>query len=89
MPESQTPVSYTHLDVYKRQVLSSGDWRIEDTPVDGKAFDFSRLSEIQQKEGFMLFMNESTDCESEGSSTVHSEQDVAHNIGEVLSLIHI
>ncbi|MFZ1458588.1 MAG: ribonuclease J [Candidatus Saccharimonadales bacterium] len=69
-------------------VLSSGDWRIEDTPVDGKAFDFSRLSEIQQKEGFMLFMNESTDCESEGSSTVHSEQDVAHNIGEVMDMFH-
>ncbi len=67
-------------------VLSSGDWRIEDTPVDNKAFDFSRISEIQQKEGFMLFMNESTDCESQGSSSVHSEQDVAHNIGEIMEL---
>ncbi len=69
-------------------VLSSGDWRIEETPVDGKPFDFGRLSEIQQKEGFMLFMNESTDCESQGSSSVHSEQDVAHNIGEVMNMFH-
>lgn len=69
-------------------VLSSGDWRIEDTPVDGKKFDFSRLVEIQQKEGFLLFMNESTDCESEGSSTLHSEQDVAHNIGQIMNEFH-
>lgn len=67
-------------------VLSSGDWRIEETPVDGKAFDFTRISEIQQKEGFLLMMNESTDCENEGSSSNHSEQDVAHNIGEIMSL---
>ncbi|MGB3009649.1 MAG: ribonuclease J [Candidatus Saccharimonadales bacterium] len=67
-------------------VLSSGDWRIEETPVDGKAFDFTRISEIQQKEGFLLMMNESTDCENQGSSSVHSEQDVAHNIGEIMNL---
>ena len=67
-------------------VLSSGDWRIEHTPVDDKQFDFARISEIQQKEGFMLFMNESTNCEDEGSSTEHSEQDVAHNIGEIMDL---
>ncbi len=69
-------------------VLSSGDWRIEPTPVDGKEFDFTRLSEIQQKEGFLLMMNESTDCESQGTSTGHSEQDVAHNIGEIMNLFH-
>lgn len=69
-------------------VLSSGDWRIEETPVDGKPFDFSRISEIQQKEGFMLMMNESTDCESVGSSSVHSEQDAVHSIGEIMNLFH-
>ncbi len=67
-------------------ILSSGDWRIEETPVDGKTFDFTRIAEIQQKEGFLLMMNESTDCENQGSSSVHSEQDVAHNIGEIMNL---
>jgi ribonuclease J len=69
-------------------VMSSGDWRIENTPVDDKQFDFSRIVEIQQKEGFLLFMNESTDCENQGSSSVHSEQDVAHNIGEIMRMFH-
>lgn len=67
-------------------VLSSGDWRIEPTPVDGKAFDFNRLTEVASKEGFLLFMNESTNCEDEGTSTDHSEQDVAHSIGEIMNL---
>lgn len=67
-------------------VISSGDWRIEPNPVDGKAFDFNRITEIASKEGFLLFMNESTDCEIEGSSTLHGEQDVAYNIGEVMDL---
>ena len=64
-------------------LLFSGDWRIEDQPVDGKKFDFNRITEIQQKEGFLMFLNESTNCESDGTHT-HGEFDIQHSMGEVM-----
>lgn len=64
-------------------ILASGDWRIEDDPVDGKKFDFPRISEIQQKEGFLVFLNESTNCESDGTHTF-GERDIQHSMGEVM-----
>lgn len=64
-------------------ILSSGDWRIEDNPVDGKKFDFERITEIATKEGFLLFMNESTNCESDGTHS-HGEFDIQHSMGEVM-----
>ena len=64
-------------------ILASGDWRIEENPVDGKAFDFPRLSEIQQKEGFLVFLNESTNCESDNSPD-HGEFEIQHSMGEVM-----
>lgn len=64
-------------------ILSSGDWRIEEKPVDGKKFDFDRITEIATKEGFLLFMNESTNCESDGTHT-HGEFDIQHSMGEVM-----
>ena len=64
-------------------ILASGDWRIEENPVDGKAFDFPRLTEIQQKEGFLVFLNESTNCESDGTHT-HGEFEIQQSMGEVM-----
>jgi ribonuclease J len=64
-------------------ILSSGDWRIEENPVDGKKFDFERITEIATKEGFLLFMNESTNCESDGTHS-HGEFDIQHSMGEVM-----
>ncbi|MGB4761801.1 MAG: ribonuclease J [Candidatus Saccharimonas sp.] len=64
-------------------ILASGDWRIEENPVDGKKFDFPRISEIQQKEGFLVFLNESTNCESDGTHH-HGEFDIQHSMGEVM-----
>lgn len=82
IPDSAAVVIRTPLG----NVLSSGDWRIEPDPVDGKAFDFGRLTEIATKEGFLLFMNESTNCENEGTNTNHGEKDIQHSIGEVMDL---
>jgi len=65
-------------------ILASGDWRIENTPVDGKVFDFPRISEIQQKEGFLVMLNESTDCERPGAHSVE-EVDVQQSLGEVMA----
>ncbi|OYW84268.1 serine hydrolase, partial [Candidatus Saccharibacteria bacterium 32-49-10] len=57
-------------------LLMSGDWRIEEDPVDGKVFDFNRITEIGAKEGgFLLFLNESTNCESDGTHT-HGEHEI-------------
>lgn len=64
-------------------ILASGDWRIEDNPVDGKKFDFERITEIATKEGFLLFMNESTNCESDGTHN-HGEFDIQRSMGEVM-----
>ncbi|MBM3210128.1 ribonuclease J [Candidatus Saccharibacteria bacterium] len=64
-------------------VVDTGDWRFEDDPVDGKKFDLERLTEISAKEGIMLLMNESTNCESEGTHT-HGEHDIQQSIGQVM-----
>lgn len=64
-------------------ILASGDWRIEENPVDGKKFDFPRISEIQQKEGFLVMLNESTNCESDGTHN-HGEFEIQHSMGEVM-----
>lgn len=80
IPDSTAVVLRTPIG----NILSSGDWRIEPNPVDGKKFDFDRIAEIQQKEGFLLFLNESTNCESDGSNTDHSEFDIQHSMGQVM-----
>lgn len=64
-------------------VLNTGDWRFEDEPIDGVKFDLERLTEIAAKEGFVLLMNDSTNCESMGSNDL-SEQEVKANIGEIM-----
>ncbi len=80
IPDSTAVVIRTPLGV----VLCSGDWRIEEKPVDGKKFDFDRMTEIASKEGILAFLNESTNCESEGSNTAHGEFDVQQSIGEIM-----
>lgn len=65
-------------------IIHTGDWRFEDTPVDGKKFDMERLTEIAAKEGILLLMNESTNCESDGTHT-HSEFDIQESVGQVMN----
>lgn len=64
-------------------VVDSGDWRFEENPVDGRKFDLERLTEIATTEGITLFMNESTNCESEGTHT-HGEPEIQQSIGQVM-----
>ena len=64
-------------------LIDTGDWRFEDAPVDGKKFDLERLTEIATKEGILLLMNESTNCESEGTHT-HGEFDIKASMGQVM-----
>jgi len=80
IPDCAAIVIRTPLGV----VIHTGDWRFEAEPVDGKKFDIERITEIATKEGILLLMNESTNCELEGTHT-HSEFDVEESIGQVMS----
>lgn len=64
-------------------LVDTGDWRFEDNPVDGKKFDLERLTEIATKEGITLLMNESTNCESEGTHA-HGELEIQESIGQAM-----
>jgi ribonuclease J len=64
-------------------IIDTGDWRFEEAPIDGKKFDMERLTEIASKESILLLMNESTNCESDGTHT-HSEFDIQDSIGQVM-----
>ena len=64
-------------------IFHSGDWRLEEEPVDGLKFDMERITEVAGKEGFTLMLNESTNVESMGSHT-HGEYDVKESFGEVM-----
>ena len=64
-------------------LLDTGDWRFEENPVDGIKFDLERLTEIATKEGFLLMMNESTNCEDEGTHQ-HGEFDIKESMGQIM-----
>lgn len=79
IPDSTAVVIRTPLGV----LIDTGDWRFEDSPVDGRKFDLERLTEIATKEGILLLLNESTNCESDGTQT-HTEQDIQQSFGQVM-----
>eukprot|EP01018_Ginkgo_biloba_P008450 Gb_29169 [translate_table: standard] len=55
-------------------IFHTGDWKIDESPVDGELFDRSGLEELA-KEGITLMMSDSTNILSPGRTT--SENDVA------------
>ncbi|MBQ1344182.1 ribonuclease J [Candidatus Saccharibacteria bacterium] len=63
-------------------ILLSGDWRFEKNPMDTPT-DYERLTEIAEKEGYALMLNESTNIDSPGTHP-HSEYDVGENLGKVM-----
>ena len=79
IPDATAVVIRTPLGV----LVDTGDWRFEDNPVDGHKFDLERLTEIASKEGILMLMNESTNCESEGTHT-HGEFDIQVSLGQVM-----
>lgn len=81
IPDSTAVVVRTPLGV----LVDTGDWRFEDAPVDGKKFDLERLTEIATKEGILMLMSDSTNCESEGTHT-HGELDIQASIGQVMEM---
>lgn len=81
IPDSTAVIVRTPLGV----LVDTGDWRFEEDPVDGKKFDLERLTEVAAKEGILLLMNESTNCESDGTHT-HGEKDIQRSIGQIMSM---
>lgn len=79
IPDATAVVVRTPLGV----LVDTGDWRFEENPVDGKKFDLERLTEIASKEGILMLMNESTNCESDGTHT-HGEFDIQQSMGQVM-----
>lgn len=79
IPDATAVVIRTPLGV----LVDTGDWRFEDNPVDGRKFDLERLTEIAAKEGILMLMNESTNCESEGTHS-HGEFDIQVSMGQVM-----
>lgn len=79
IPDASAVVIRTPLGV----LLDTGDWRFEDNPIDGVKFDLTRLTEIASKEGILLMMNESTNCEDAGTHQ-HGEFDIKESIGEIM-----
>ena len=79
IPDSTAVVVRTPLGV----LVDTGDWRFEENPVDGRKFDLERLTEIATKEGILMLMNESTNCESAGTHT-HGEFDIKQSFGQVM-----
>jgi ribonuclease J len=79
IPDATAVVIRTPLGV----LIDTGDWRFEESPVDGKKFDLERLTEIATTEGILMLMNESTNCESEGTHE-HGEFDVQHSMGQIM-----
>ncbi|MCL2280800.1 ribonuclease J [Candidatus Saccharibacteria bacterium] len=66
-------------------VVSSGDWRFQEDPLDGRKFDMERLTEIATKEGVQLLINESTNCEVDGSND-SKEAEVRLTFNQVMGM---
>lgn len=61
-------------------VFVTGDFKIDNTPIDGKKTDIGRIAEIGAK-GVLLMLGESTNVERKGSST--SEKVVGQNLESI------
>ena len=79
IPDSTAVVIRTPVGV----LIDTGDWRFEDNPVDGKMFDLDRLAQISREEGVLLLMNESTNCESDGTH-LHGEFEIGNTFSEIM-----
>lgn len=63
-------------------VIQSGDWKVDYTPVNGKAIDLNRFAELGD-EGVLCFIGESTNVERKGYTV--SETSVGKTFEEVFS----
>jgi ribonuclease J len=80
IPDSSAVVLGTDLG----QVVLTGDYKFDQTPVDGVPADMSRLAELG-REGVLLLFGDSTNADREGFSP--SESGVGRHLEEVFSRV--
>ena len=61
-------------------VVHTGDFKMDQTPVDGEVMDYARFSEYGEA-GVLLFMSDSTNVEKEGYTL--SEREIGRNLEDV------
>ncbi len=61
-------------------VIHTGDFKMDQTPVDGEVMDYARFSEYGEA-GVLLLMSDSTNVEKEGYSL--SEREIGRNLEEI------
>ncbi|MBW7957489.1 MAG: ribonuclease J [Deltaproteobacteria bacterium] len=61
-------------------VIHTGDFKMDQTPVDGEVMDYARFSEYGET-GVLLLMSDSTNVEKEGYSL--SEREIGKNLEEI------
>ncbi len=64
-------------------ILHSGDFKIDLTPVDGRATDLSRIGAIAYEEGIRLLLSDSTNAEEAG--TTMSERSVGRVLADLFA----
>jgi ribonuclease J len=66
-------------------VVHSGDFKIDNTPVDGRKFDLARFGAYGE-EGVLLLLSDSTNVEREGYTV--SERDVGFTLHDIFQKCH-
>lgn len=61
-------------------VVHTGDFKMDQTPVDGEVMDYARFSEYGE-DGVLLFMSDSTNVEKEGYTL--SEKEIGYNLEDI------
>ncbi len=61
-------------------VVHTGDFKMDQTPVDGEVMDYARFSEYGEA-GVLLFMSDSTNVEKEGYTL--SEREIGYNLEDI------
>ena len=64
-------------------LVHTGDFKFDFTPVDGELFDFASLTKVQEEEGILLLMSDSTNTERAGFTP--SERTVWPRLDEVFA----
>jgi ribonuclease J len=64
-------------------LVHTGDFKFDFTPVDGELFDFATLTRVQEEEGILLLMSDSTNTERAGFTP--SERTVWSRLDEVFA----
>lgn len=80
IPDSTAAIIRTPYGV----LINTGDWRMEERPVDGEKFNLQRMTEIASKEGILMLMSDSTNCNGSDRHPDHDEIDVQVSIGQAM-----